>query len=1626
MRFSLRTALSVLTFLCSFNTVFSQAVRLPGATDVGKDAAPITVSLALAGDGALDRVLVLTQGSPNLDFSDLHSGSCLAGTAYRKNQICTVALGFHPGSPGERRGAVVLLDRAGALLAVRLVSAMANGPVATFLPGSISTVAGNQAWIFGGDGGKATQSAIFLPFGLAVDAAGNLFIADSSNNRVRKVDAVTGLISTLAGTGLLGGTGDGGPALQATLSNPSSVILDPAGNLYFSDSGNNTVRRVDAFTGVISTIAGISGRHGYSGDSGPATGSTLNTPNGLALDADGNLLIADTANNVVRSVDASTGIIRTLTGCGVAAYTGDGGKAAAACLNAPWSVALTSDGTVFIADQNNNAIRKVDRTGNISTVAGIGTAGFSGDGGLAASASLNVPASVAVDTAGNLYIADSGNNRIRKVNAHTGKITTIAGNSGESISGDSGPANQAGLYGPYTLALDGGDNLFIADVFHNRIRKISANAATLQFPPMRVGRVALPLQQALENDGNAPLNFTTLVGTSDANVDGASTTCSQTSALAPLDTCIVGAAFAPTVLGNPATGQVQVASDASNSVGVISLVGQVLDTDPSTVTITSSANPSSTGAPVDFSVLVASGGTIPTGTVDLLDGTVKIGSSTLLPGGTVSIRVTSLLGGVHNMTASYLGDVSNGAAVSPSLVQIVKDPQAATTTVLSSSAAVIDAGAPLILTATIIVTSQGSANGAVGGTVTFSEGSAVLGTASVDAASATANGGVAVLSVSTLTTGSHAISATYNGGQYDAPSSSSAVMVKVRLATTRMSIGSSANPSVAGAPVSLSATMLSTGGVPTGNVSFLDGLLVLGTAKLNGQGIATLLLNGTTLNVGSHVLTATYAGDAADGAAVSQAFTQVVNLATTGLALTSSLNPAGLGASVTLSASASSNGGIPTGTIRFLEGNTLLGSATLDANGAASLSLANLALGLHAITATYAGDAADSAATSVELDQSIQQTTTAVALTSSKSPSLYPELINLAVQVTGTGSKPVGVVTLMEGTSTLGSAALDANGAAVFPLSALAIGTHSLVASYAGDPNHAPNVSASLTQIVLQATTVALQSAAPRTIAGLPATFTAMLAGANGHTPSGLVTFSEGASVLAAMAPDASGKAIFTTATMTPGPHTVVASYPGDAMDAPSASLPVVENVDMATTAITLASSANPAQAGAALTLSAAVSGNGAMPGGTITFMDAAGGGTVLGTVAASASGTATLTLTSLSPGIHTLTAAYSGDTNDSASNSPALMQQVALSSLVSLGTSSNPAMLGDAVTMRVAVSNGVPTAPPTGSVTLTDGGKAVATLPVDASGVATFTVPAPSLGQHAMLAAYAGDSQNGPAASTPLIQQVVLRPTTATFTPSTTSLLAGQQLILFSVVQTVARGSVAPGGTVSFESGAMVLGTAPVDAAGLATLTLTPNPGNYNILAHYSGDALYAPSVSAGIVVTVGPPVAFTLAVTPPSVTLKSGEHTSMTINLVTNKNFSDTLAFGCAGLPAYATCTFSTDQLAVSGGFSHSVSVTVDTGNPLGAGGVAANGLGSGPMLCLLPGGLLLAGLARRRKVRRMVMTGLAMGLLGAATLMSGCGSSFLQRATPAGSYQFQVVATGMTSGATETAAVQMAVTK
>ena len=360
--------------------------------------------------------------------------------------------------------AAVAVDLAGNLY----IADQGNNRIRKVSNGTITTVAGNGNAGFSGDGGPATSAALNSPAGVAVDPTGNLYIADFVNYRIRKVS--NGSITTFAGNGNFGVSGDGGPAIAAALSSPAGVALDSIGNVYIADLDNSLIREVSG--GFITTVAGTIGQRAFNGDGGPATSASLNLPFGVAVDSAGDLYIADTFNYRVRGV--SNGTMTTVAGNGDFRFSGDGGPATSAALNTI-TLAADSAGNLYITTALNNRIRQVSK-GIITTIAGNGDAGFSGDGGPATNASLNDPGGTAIDSSGNLYIADGSNSRIREVSG--GRITTVAGNGGIGFSGDGGPATGAMLNSPQAVAVDSFGNLYIADYDNQRIRKVSAGTIT--------------------------------------------------------------------------------------------------------------------------------------------------------------------------------------------------------------------------------------------------------------------------------------------------------------------------------------------------------------------------------------------------------------------------------------------------------------------------------------------------------------------------------------------------------------------------------------------------------------------------------------------------------------------------------------------------------------------------------------------------------------------------------------------------------------------------------------------------------------------------------------------------------------------------------------------------------------------------------------------------------------------------------------------------------------------------------------------------------------------------------------------------------------------------------------------
>ena len=336
---------------------------------------------------------------------------------------------------------------------------------------------------FTGDGGLATEARLNNPRGVAVDRAGHLYIADSSNDRIRRVNRETGIITTIVGSGERGFAGDGGPAAAAKLYFPHGLAIDEAGNLFIADAGNHSIRKVEPKTGTISTVAG-SGQTEFYGDGGPATAAGLFAPRGVALDERGTLFIADTQHGCIRKVDRE-GRITTVAGSDPSLVERG---AVPKYLWHPVGVAVGPEAQIYWADATLNRVKKADpsridpktKSGWITIVAGGEMMGFSGDGGPAREAELEAPAAVAFDSKGNLYLADHNNLRIRRIDAKTGVITTIAGNGQRGFSGDAGPATGASLNAPAGLAFDANDNLYIADAGNHRVRMIEVTTGVIR------------------------------------------------------------------------------------------------------------------------------------------------------------------------------------------------------------------------------------------------------------------------------------------------------------------------------------------------------------------------------------------------------------------------------------------------------------------------------------------------------------------------------------------------------------------------------------------------------------------------------------------------------------------------------------------------------------------------------------------------------------------------------------------------------------------------------------------------------------------------------------------------------------------------------------------------------------------------------------------------------------------------------------------------------------------------------------------------------------------------------------------------------------------------------------------
>ena len=620
---------------------------------------------------------VLTQGTSGKDFQSTSGTTCTA-TTYSNGSSCILNLMFSPTAPGVRSFAVVFYDTASPPNVMATVPLSGTGVESSIVlrPGVITIMAGTGVNGFSGDNGSALSAEVSSPTGVATDSAGNLYIADYQNGRVRKVNASTGVIITFAGggsgcAGQSDSIGDGCAASDATLSSPSDVAIDFPGNVYIADLSGNLIRRVDAATNVITTVAGgdtgCAAQMDTVGDGCPATSAALSVPEGIALDGSGNLYISDSGNSRVRKVDAITGFISNIAGVGLQGFSGDGGPATNAALSGPNGVAVDGVGNVYVADYLNVRVRKIDAvTGFITTVAGNGIIGNSGDNGLATQAQLSGPWGLAVDAAGDLYISDYPSYVVRSVDAATGVIRTIAGGGGgcaaqTDLLGDNCAATLATFGGSYGLSVDGAGNLYLADGNDGRIRTISNTSAPLDFPQTNAGSSSVAQTITVSNIANASLTFSGLGASQNFGIDAATTTCTTSSSLASGDSCQIGVIFAPTA-GGSLSGNLTLTDNSLNVNGNTQSV-QLSGIGSSTAATTTivSAPPITYGASANVTVTVTSGQGTVTGNVALtVDNASPLTQS--LSGGSTVFTISGLPAGSHSLSASYTAQGSFGAS----------------------------------------------------------------------------------------------------------------------------------------------------------------------------------------------------------------------------------------------------------------------------------------------------------------------------------------------------------------------------------------------------------------------------------------------------------------------------------------------------------------------------------------------------------------------------------------------------------------------------------------------------------------------------------------------------------------------------------------------------------------------------------------------------------------------------------------------------------------------------------------------------------------------------------------------------------------------------------------------------
>jgi sugar lactone lactonase YvrE len=663
---------------------------------------------------------------------------------------------------------------------------------------------------------QATTVPLLLPGALAYNSTGNLYFAETANHVVRRIDTA-GVLTIIAGTGTQGFSGDSGLASAALLDSPTGLAISATGTLFLADTHNQRIRRIDAATGIITTIAGT-GIAGYAGDGALATAATLNLPGPIALDAAGNIFFADTGNHRIRRIDAATAIITTVAGNGTQGFSSDGTLATSASIDSPAGIALDATGDIYLADTHNQRIRRIDAvTGVITTVAGTGQLAFAGDGSAASTAAIALPHGITVDSAGNLYLSDFGNQRIRRIDALTGNITTIAGEGTQTFAGDGSPAITASFDTPRAVTLSPTNLVTLSDTGNARIRQI--DAAGIIHPIGGLGNTA---------PGTLNLTGPSVTAYGGGSVTATLVTSPATGAITFFDTTALNTITLATVTlaGNAAS-----SSTSSLRAGLHSLSatypGDALHAPARSSALALTVSPAPAAAtPVAATILYgqpipALTGTL-TGVLPQDAGNVAVAFSTT--------AVPLSPAAAYPIAATLSGTAAGNYAltVTPAPFTIAQAPSASTLTDPLTS---VVSGTPVSLSVYVASTTSGTPTGSV----TLFDGVSSVATASLV-------GGYATLSTSTLSLGTHTLTGGYAGDQNFLPSTSNPVVESITgagtsdftlTATTPTNVtipsGSAASYTFAVAttgpalssPITLAATGLPTGAIASFSPAYL-------------------------------------------------------------------------------------------------------------------------------------------------------------------------------------------------------------------------------------------------------------------------------------------------------------------------------------------------------------------------------------------------------------------------------------------------------------------------------------------------------------------------------------------------------------------------------------------------------------------------------------------------------------------------------------------------------------------------------------------------------------------------------------------------------------------------------------